>query len=489
MRSGYRLRLFFVLLAFAIIISFTIATVDYFRLKEQIIKDNQFKIEQAADTVKYALKTIDKAYYFLDEKTAKDMEKHTNTLQNKYDSNPDFETWDFNALNKEMKMDIYIMNDQNKIIYSSVPEEVGIDFSECCKSFNKILQNRRAAGNLFIDGIDLDQQSGEIKKFSYMATKDKKYMIELGYSLADEEIFQQFNFLTIIDELVLDFELIKELHVLNFGGLPFGTTRAYKMSDEQRKAFEKARENNEVVEIETKHSGKDAIIRYVPYQSQYDDGENTKTKVVEIIYNKDDLDGMLHENLKIFVAQLIIILVVTILVSSIIANWFAKPVYMAFHDSLTTLKNRAAFNDFIQESLENSHQKTALFMIDLDNFKLVNDSLGHGKGDYLLYLIGHTMKNTIGPNDEVFRLGGDEFAVVMCEATEEKAIQLAQNVIGSIEEKLNDEKEINALSVSVSVGIAYSDKMDSQESLYKKADIALYRAKEKGKNQYRVYEE
>ncbi|MEI3606345.1 GGDEF domain-containing protein [Pseudogracilibacillus sp. SE30717A] len=487
MRTHYRFKLFIVLFALANVITITITTLDYFRLKQQIIEDNQFKIEHATDTVKYALKTIDKAYYLLDEKTAKSMEIHTSALQEKYNLNPNFETWDFIELSKQMKMDIYIMDENNIIIYGSVPEEIGVDFSECCTSFNKILNKRRDEGKLFIDGIDLDQQSGEAKKFSYMATKDKKYIIELGYSLKNEEIFQQFNFLTIIDELVPNFELIEELHVLNFGGLPFGTTRGYKISTEQRKAFEKARENNEIVEIKTKHNGENVIIRYVPYYSEYDDGENTKIKVVEIMYNTHDLDDVLHENLKVFVVQLIIILVVTILVSSLIANWFAKPVYLAFHDSLTKLKNRAAFNDVIEQLLVDRKQTISLLMMDLDNFKIVNDTMGHGKGDYLLYLIGQTIKETIKVEGKAFRLGGDEFAIVMPNANKEESIQLAKKVIQAIEDRLNNENEINTFAVSVSIGIALSEETDNQESLYKKADIALYTAKDKGKNQFIVY--
>src|SRR5690625_3308487 len=69
MISKLRIKLFVVLLAFAVVVTFTVATVDHLRLKQQTIKDNEFKVEQATETVKYALKTIDKAYFFLDEET------------------------------------------------------------------------------------------------------------------------------------------------------------------------------------------------------------------------------------------------------------------------------------------------------------------------------------------------------------------------------------------------------------------------------------
>lgn len=487
MISRLRIKLFFVLLAFAIVVSFTIATIDYLRLKQQTIEDNQIKIEHASRTAKYALRTIDKAYFLLDEETARKMEEYTYELQDKYDENPNLETWDFQTLSKEIGMDIYIIDEENKITYSNNSNEIGLDFQECCKSFDQMLQERRAEGKLFIDGIDLDQQNGEVKKFSYMATKDKKYIIELGYSLENEAIFQQFNFLSVIEELIDEFPLIQELHVLNFGGLPFGTEKRDAVHPDRRKAFEQARENNEIVEIETKHEGKSAIIRYVPYQSQYDQGKNTKIKVLEIIYNQQDLDLLLHQNTRVYISQLFIILVITILVSSFIASWFAKPVYLAFHDSLTGLKNRAAFNDHIQKALSDKEITTALLMMDLDNFKLVNDYLGHGKGDFLLQLIAKTIKGTVGENYEAFRLGGDEFAVILPHTTKQSAEKMAQHIIEDIAKMLQKEQETNLLSVTVSIGIALSSENETQSSLYKKADIALYESKEKGKNQYQIY--
>lgn len=487
MTPKYKLKLFLVLLAFAIVVTFTITTVDYVRLKQQTISDNELHIEHVTESVKYALHTIDKVYELLDKETAEKMKKHTSYLQQKYNENPNFSTWDFPALSKEIGMDIYILDDENKIIYSNEENEVGLDFSICCKTFNTILDERRTSGELYIDGIDVDQKSGEVKKFSYMATNDKKYMIELGYSLENEAIFQEFNFLKIADELVNEFTLIEGLNILNFGGLPFGTVKNKDETPEQRRAFEQARETNKIVEINNEFNGKEAVYRYIPYQSAYDKG-STKTKVVELIYNENYLDFLLLKNLKVFIAQLIVILIVTILVASLIANWFAKPVYLAFHDSLTKLKNRAAFDDSLQNSLAKRDKITGLLMMDLDNFKLVNDYLGHGRGDYLLKRIAQTIKDAVGKDYEAFRLGGDEFAIILPDSTKDEAKSVAQKVINLLQETLTIEKEISTLSVSISVGIALSEADDSQDSLFKKADIALYESKEKGKNQYQLYE-
>lgn len=482
-----RLRLFIVLFVFAIVITFTISIVDYMRLNEQTKKDNELQIDQATESVLYALKTIDKAYFYLDEETGKLMEKYTYELQEKYEQNPDFETWDFKALSEKYKMDIFILDEGNKIVYSNVEEEIGLDFSVCCESFNEILNERRESGELFIDGIDLAQKSGEVKKFSYMATKDKKYLIELGYSLENEELFNEFNFLKIADEIVRDFTIIESIKILNSGGLPFGTVEISNASAEHRKAFEHARENNETVEIESVYLGKPAIYRYVPYVSEYDQTDNTNIKVVEVIYNTQHFDYLLQANTKSFLIQLIIIVLVTSFVSTMIADWFARPVYLAFHDCLTGLKNRAAFDETLQTILKGMKGKPALFMLDLDNFKLVNDFLGHDKGDELLKNVARAIKEVVGNNYDAFRLGGDEFAIIMPNADEEKVKETAEKIIKSIDSTINEDQKIKDLAISVSIGVSIANDEVSPDDMYKKADIALYLSKAKGKNQYQIY--
>lgn len=487
--SRLRLRLFLVLFAFAIVITFTISIIDYIRLNEQTKKDSETQIDQATESVLYALKTIDKAYFYLDEETGKMMKQYTYELQEKYEENPDFESWDFKALSEKYNMDIYILDDENKIIHSNDEEEIGLDFAECCKSFSQVLNERRESGELFIDGIDLAQKNGEVKKFSYMATKDKKYVIELGYSLENEELFNEFNFLKIADEIVEDFTIIESMKVLNFGGLPFGTVEISNASPEHREAFEHAREHNETVEIESVYLGRPAIYRYVPYVSEYDQTGNTNIKVVEVIYNKQHFDLLLQSNKESFFIQLLIILLVTLFVSTLIADWFAKPVYLAFHDCLTGLKNRAAFDESLQSILKGIKGSPALFMLDLDNFKLVNDRLGHDKGDYVLKKVAKAIKEVVGNHYDAFRLGGDEFAIIMPNADEENVKGTAEKIIASMNNMITTDKEINKLAISISIGISIANDDDRPEDLYKKADIALYLSKAKGKNQFQIYSE
>src|SRR5699024_2786253 len=132
------------------------------------------------------------------------------------------------------------IDEHSVIVHSNKIDEVGLDFSECCKTLDKILNERRESGGFFVDAMDVEQSSGEIRRYSYMATEDKKYIIELGYALEDGAIFEQFNFLSVIDDLIERFPIITEINVLNLGGLSLGSLDE-QLPDKRRQAFGETR--------------------------------------------------------------------------------------------------------------------------------------------------------------------------------------------------------------------------------------------------------
>src|SRR5699024_9453016 len=98
MERSYRIKVFVTLFITAIVILFTVSALDYQRLKEQALDDNNEQVNQATDTVMYALNSMDKSYHYMDQEMNMKMEEHTQTLQNKYEKNSDFSTWDFQEL-------------------------------------------------------------------------------------------------------------------------------------------------------------------------------------------------------------------------------------------------------------------------------------------------------------------------------------------------------------------------------------------------------
>lgn len=160
--------------------------------------------------------------------------------------------------------------------------------------------------------------------------------------------------------------------------------------------------------------------------------------------------------------------------------------HQAFHDPLTGLANRALFTDRVEHALvvhERIGDEAAVLFLDLDDFKAVNDSLGHLAGDELLRAVGLRLRDALSPRHTVARLGGDEFAILVEDARgASAAVHAAELIVGALQAPFDIEGR--EVFVTASVGIAVGR---DKEELLRSADVAMYRAKASGKAQYVVY--
>jgi diguanylate cyclase (GGDEF)-like protein/PAS domain S-box-containing protein len=165
--------------------------------------------------------------------------------------------------------------------------------------------------------------------------------------------------------------------------------------------------------------------------------------------------------------------------------------YRAFHDSLTGLANKALFQDRLDHALARIDQTgshLAVLFIDLDDFKTVNDSLGHGEGDQLLKRVATNISECLRPLDTAARLGGDEFAILIEDVwSREDITTLAQRILESLRQAVPSGSRSS--SSAGSIGIAFDEPGITSEQLLRNADIAMYKAKEGGKNGFEVYRE
>ena len=168
--------------------------------------------------------------------------------------------------------------------------------------------------------------------------------------------------------------------------------------------------------------------------------------------------------------------------------------HQAFHDTVTGLPNRALFRDRVGHAIARQRRREdelAVLFLDLDDFKTINDSLGHAAGDELLRTVGERLHASIRAVDTAARFGGDEFAILL-EATggEIGAPEVAQRILASLAEPIS--LDGRAVFVHASVGIAMCDDTcwgpGGADSLLRNADVAMYMAKEGGKNRYQIFE-
>jgi diguanylate cyclase (GGDEF)-like protein len=166
--------------------------------------------------------------------------------------------------------------------------------------------------------------------------------------------------------------------------------------------------------------------------------------------------------------------------------------FLAHNDALTGLVNRAHFSQAIERCFDNRRlsgtAKFSIFYLDLDGFKLINDTKGHKVGDELLVEVGVRLKKALRENDVVARLGGDEFAIMLRNDISMQSLALlAEKIIDAIKVPFEIDGHIVTVGVSIGIAIAPKDGADV-ETILNSADLGLYRAKEEGKGTFRFFE-
>ncbi len=166
--------------------------------------------------------------------------------------------------------------------------------------------------------------------------------------------------------------------------------------------------------------------------------------------------------------------------------------HTASHDSLTGLPNRAVFIDLLNHAIACNKRKPelvfAILFLDLDRFKVVNDSLGHHAGDVLLKLIARELSAIVRDKDVVARLGGDEFVILIEDLeSNNKAFEIAQRITEFLEQPFTIENQL--VYTGTSIGILFSDeRYDNADTMLRDADTAMYHAKDCGKGRYEVFD-
>ena len=166
--------------------------------------------------------------------------------------------------------------------------------------------------------------------------------------------------------------------------------------------------------------------------------------------------------------------------------------HRAQHDALTGLPNRSLLDDRVQQAIDRAIRyktKVGLFVVDMDKFKEINDTLGHSAGDLVLITVAHRLRDSVRGTDSVLRIGGDEFIIVMPDVHEEKDIRRVAAKINAAISKDGPEG-LEDVDMSCSIGIAiYPTQASSAEELFSLADAAMYQAKHQGGGCFEVYSE
>ncbi len=167
--------------------------------------------------------------------------------------------------------------------------------------------------------------------------------------------------------------------------------------------------------------------------------------------------------------------------------------HQARHHSVTNLPNRRSFLEFLERALldaDTNGTRLAVMFVDLDRFKMVNDSYGHSAGDSLLVRFGERLQRMVRPSDFVGHFGADEFVVVLSDITDAGDVRFVANRLTlALSEPFPVDDEGTSIYLSASIGVATSDGSDDATALLQKADAAMFRAKELGRDRMEIYDD
>ena len=475
------------------LILFTVVLIVFISLYNQQLFIRDFKEDQQGkwnlmeSHIINDLETVDKAQLYFDVTYSKEMERELQTLRDYYDANPKIYTWDIEEIKARTGMDLYIINNQNKIIITTDTPAIDFDFKTCCDEFAQLLNERRMSDSFYTDGLEHSVITEKLSKYSYLSTRDHQYILGLGGEVNDLPIFQEFNFYNSIMELIRKYEDLLSICVINDAGHIFEWNGLYKTIDEfpgdLRLAYDQARATNAPTTlIQTLDNKLKTTNRFVPYDAEYAP-DASKNRIIYFQYSNELELTLLNRNIKRMVVALAFGILIACIMLAIIVKILLTTIRRATYDTLTGLFNRGSYLDYMEKVLKSkSANPVGLLLIDIDHFKAVNDRFGHIEGDQVIKDFANILRPIARMHFPV-RLGGDEFALVITRASEEKLERYATNLFVAVRKKQAESEIWQQLTVSIG-GALQQQNQETEVSLFMRADKALYMSKHQGKDQY-----
>lgn len=254
------------------------------------------------------------------------------------------------------------------------------------------------------------------------------------------------------------------------------------MSKIWQENYNKAVESGQVQRYDsTLKNGKKMIYRFKPYTAENRRGNSTD-RVIYTAYTNDTEAAILKQSRKQLEVMLAVAFVTSIIALLIIFKIFTRPLRLATYDVLTNAYNRAFYLQQMHKMMRHKRKHPiGLLLMDLDNFKQVNDQYGHPVGDEVLKQFAQILQQNTEKGQYVVRFGGDEFGVVLEKATRQKMTQLSQKIMNSVHAETDEHWQLLTTSIG---GAIQQCEDETENSLFARADDALYKTKKQGKDGY-----
>ncbi|QZY54840.1 EAL domain-containing protein [Crassaminicella profunda] len=454
-----------------------------------------------------------------------------------------------NIAQKFSVSEIYVINKEGTIIYTSFPQDENFNLFDTGRGFEKFLKSLYGQGKVRHQNITVSSNTGILNRYTYYGPTGRDYIISVSIDIKDyvkknyPKEYYDFVFSRLFQSIAEDNKYLVGIDIYSNNNVnSWSLLHTGKKFDKSKIWISKLRKEEKICTY------KDGLhYCYHVFRLNASEYDFTRKLYIELIYDFSVLEKSKSDVFAFAIGISFLMILITFFITSkffdkyvikrmnIINNglkMIAKGQYdhhieiqsndelsdiadninkmkekiksreeellkkreqihhLAYYDSLTGLPNRALFEEKISIALEEAKLnkgKLALLYMDLDNFKKVNDTIGHMFGDLLLKNVGRLLKKYLGGRATVTRLGGDEFVAVLpkIEGSQE-LIPIIENMIKSFQNPwILDDSEFY---ITVSIGITlYPKDGETSHILLKNADTAMYSAKNNGKNSYHFY--
>ncbi|QXM07152.1 EAL domain-containing protein [Crassaminicella indica] len=511
--------------------------------KQDIINQSK-EILFAFDTM---LLTIDQE---LKEKTERDILAISKALEKKIKNQSNITNDEMKKLAQKFSVsEIYIIDKEGTVIYTSFPYDENFNLFKIGKAFERFLKSIYGQGKVKHQSITVSSNTGILNRYTYYSPKESDYIISISVDIKDyvkkyyPKKYYEFVFSRLFHSFIEDNKYLVGIDIYSHNKVnSWSLLHTGKKFDKAPSLINKLK-NGEKIYIY-----KDGLYHSYHAFKFHDAGHDfTKKVYIELVYDFSALERNKSDVFAFAIGISFLIILITFFITSkffdkcvikkvnminyglkMIAEGqydhrieidskdefsdIAKTInemkenircreeellkrreqihYLAYYDSLTGLPNRVLFEEKLSIALEDAkltQGKLALLYMDLDNFKKVNDTIGHTFGDLLLKNVGRLLKKYLGEKSTVTRLGGDEFVAVLPRVDDlQELVAIIENIIKSFQNPwILDDREFY---ITVSIGITlYPRDGKTPHILLKNADTAMYSAKNNGKNSYRFY--
>lgn len=481
-------KLLFVLTLFSIILVTVMSLATHVILISDVERQQdalQINIENQIIT---DLEIMDRAHRIFRENETEDMKEGLMLLREYYDENPDIYSWDLDYVTERYKMDFYILNKDGQIVVTTHEPSRNMDFNDYSKDLVKLIQERIQTDEFYYDGLEVSFATKKQRMYGYLATSDHKYLLEFGINFHDTLTAKGFGYEHTVESLLANYQDLEDLRVLTHNGFVLnnepGLFTYEDFNPDLQEAFLTVAHTNQSSEITNEfNKGNKITHRFIPYHLEDADG-NVTERIIYAEYRNVTEQQLIKQSVIQFLIMIFIGVVTSVVCLLIILRVLNNTFYLATFDALTGAYNRASYLRYIDTLIHNKKDyPIGLMLIDLDNFKLVNDGYGHTSGDTALREVTNMLKEVAGPNGYVVRYGGDEFLLVFEKATPEILHDYAKRIQSELCNRNLESQEPFWSSLKMSIGYTIQKEPHEQESnLFQRADQAMYLSKNKGKD-------